>query len=72
MKIATNAETLKVIMIVTNYSLEKKLQTFEISQESFLLLWNKCFPLLSATFQSAPHLKASKLSSKKLWKSVGL
>ena len=38
MKIATNAETLKVIMIVTNYSLEKKLQTFEISQESFLLL----------------------------------
>ena len=38
MKIATSAETLKVIMIVINWSLEKKLQTFEISEESFVLL----------------------------------
>lgn len=34
------------------------LQSFEISYEKFSLLWKKRLPLLSATLQQGPHLKA--------------
>ena len=39
------------------------LNKFGISGEYFLLLRNKCLPLLSAALQLAPHFEASKLNT---------
>ena len=39
-----------------------KLQSFEVSDEYFFLLWKKFLPLSSAVLQLAPHFKPSKLT----------
>lgn len=52
--------------IIDSYLLllgKRKLQSLKISYEQFFLFWNKRLPLLSATIQLVPHLKASKLNN---------